>query len=157
MTGPLPPPLRLDTGAKGAADRIGAADDDYRRGRFKEAHINYGYAVAAGGGRDDYCRHMRGICARRVAEQRLQAAIDRPEERRPFLDQAARWLAKSEANLDSAFHESPDAHKGHVRLEQAQTEELMARFIEISGGNPGRRLEMARRYRKEGLELLDGA
>ena len=138
-------------------DLIDAADDDFRHGRFKEAHIRYGQAVAAGGGRDDYCRHMRGICSRHVAEQRLQKAVDQPDQRRPFLNQAARWLAKSEANLDSAFHESPEHHKGNIRLEQAQTEELMARFMEMTGGNPDRRLECARRYRSEGLELLERA
>jgi len=138
-------------------DLIDAADAAYGQGRFKEAHIAYGNAVAAGGGRDDYCRHMRGICSRRVAEERLQRAVDQPEARRPFLNQAARWLAKSEANLDSAFYESPGAQRGHIRLEQAQTEELMARFVEIAGGNPERRLETARRFRKEGLELLDQA
>lgn len=136
-------------------DLIDAADDDYRQGRFKEAHILYGNAVATGGGRDDYCRHMRGICSRRVAEQRLRKAVECPEKRRPFLDQAARWLAKSEANLDSAYHESPEAQRGHIRLEQAQTEELIARFITMSGGNPERRLEEARRYQQEGLELLE--
>ncbi len=133
---------------------IDAADADYRQGHFKEAHIAFGNAVACGGSRDDYCRHMRGICSRRVAEQRLQRAIDEPGERRPFLNQAARWLAKSEANLDSAFYDSPGAQRGHIRLEQAQTEELMAQFVEMSGGNPERRLEAARRYREEGLELL---
>ncbi|MDQ6725285.1 MAG: hypothetical protein M3066_03830 [Actinomycetota bacterium] len=138
-------------------DLIDAADASYRQGHFKEAHIAYGNAVACGGPRDDYCRHMRGICSRRVAEQRLQKAVDRPEERRPFLNQAARWLAKSEANLDSAFDESPGAQRGHIRLEQAQTEELMARFVEMSGGNPERRLAAARRYREEGLELLNQA
>jgi len=136
-------------------DLIGCADEHYRLGRFKEAHICYGNAVATGGDRDDYCRHMRGICSRRVAEQRLREAVDRPEERRPFLNQAARWLAKSEANLDSAFYESPVSQRGHIRLEQALTEELMARFIEMSNGNPARRLEAARRYRQEGLELLE--
>ncbi len=136
-------------------DLIGGADEHYRLGRFKEAHICYGNAVATGGDRNGYCRHMRGICSRRVAEQRLQEAVDRPEERRPFLNQAARWLAKSEANLDSAFHESPEPQRGHIRLEQALTEELMARFVEMSDGNPARRLEAARRYREEGLELLD--
>lgn len=134
---------------------IGCADEHYRLGRFKEAHICYGNSVATGGDRDDYCRHMRGICSRRVAEQRLQRAVDRPDERRPFLNQAARWLAKSEANLDSAFDESPEDQRGHIRLDQALTEELMARFVELSGGNPERRLEMARRYRREGLELLE--
>lgn len=135
-------------------DFIDAADTSYRQGHFKEAHITYGNAVACGGSRDDYCRHMRGICSRRVAEQRLQKAVDQPDERRPFLNQAARWLAKSEANLDSAFYESPGTQRGHIRLEQAQTEELMARFVEMSGGNPERRLAAARRYREEGLELL---
>jgi len=136
-------------------DLIGCADEHYRLGRFKEAHICYGNAVATGGDRDDYCRHMRGICSRRVAEQRLGEAVERPAERRPFLNQAARWLAKSEANLDSAFYESPESQRGHIRLEQALTEELMARFIEMSDGDPARRLEAARRYRQEGLELLE--
>lgn len=138
-------------------DLIESADEDYRLGRYKEAHVKYGLAVAAGGGEGDYCRHMRGVSSRHVAEQRLQKAIDQPEERLPFLNQAARWLAKSEANLDSAFHAAPDAHKSTIRLDQAQTEEVMARFVEMAGGDPQRRLDAARRYRAEGLGLKNQA
>jgi len=133
---------------------IAEADHDYAQGRYKEAHINYGLAVAVGSARNHYCRQMRGICSRVVAEQRMQKAIDRPEMRQDFLDQAALWLAKSEANLDSAFDESPELQLGHIRLEQALTEETIARFMEMSGGNPARRLSAARTYREEGFELL---
>ena len=135
-------------------DLISAADKDRERGFFKEAHIQYGTALAAGGVRDYYCRHMRGLCARRVSEQRLQKAVDQPERRQLFLNQAANWLAKSEANLDSAMEHAPEAQRGHIRLDQARTEEAMGRFMVMSGGDPGRRLSAARRYREEGLELL---
>lgn len=133
---------------------IAAADQDYAQGRFKQAHIKYGQAVSVGQERNHYCRQMRGISSRMVAEARMQLACDRPESRQDFLDQAARWLAKSEANLNSAFDESPDLQLGHIRLEQARTEEATARFMEMSGGNPARRLSVARTYREEGFELL---
>lgn len=136
-------------------DLIETADRAYRDGRYKEAHIAYGQAVATSDGvRDSYCRHMRGICSRLVASQRLQKAIDHPEERAKFLNQTARWLAKSEANLDSAFHESPEGERAGIRLEQARTEELMARFVEMAGGDPQRRLAEARRLRAEGLDMM---
>jgi hypothetical protein len=135
-------------------DLIAQADQDYARGHYKEAHIRYGQAVATGSARNHYCRQMRGICSRMVAEQRMQKAIDHPVQRQDYLDQAARWLAKSEANLNSAFDESPELQLGHIRLEQAKTEEVMARFMELSGGNPARRLSVARSYREEGFELL---
>lgn len=67
---------------------------------------------------------------------------------------AANWLAKSEANLDSAFDESPEQDLGAIRVEQARTEEAIARFMEMSGGNPTRRLSNARRYREDSVELL---
>jgi hypothetical protein len=133
---------------------IAEADELYAQGDFKHAHVRYGEAVAGGSARNHYCRQMRGICSRLVAEQRMQLAVDRPEERQDYLDQTARWLAKSEANLDSAFDESPDFQLGHIRLEQARTEEAIARFMEMSGGNPERRLSAARTYREEGFELL---
>jgi hypothetical protein len=133
---------------------IAQADEDYAHGDYKQAHITYGQAVAMGSARNDYCRQMRGICSRLVAEGRMQKAIDHPEKRQEYLDQAARWLAKSEANLNSAFDESPDLQLGHIRLEQAKTEETIARFMEMSGGNPSRRLSAARTYREEGFELL---
>lgn len=136
---------------------IEEADHDYAQGRFKEAHIKFGQAVAIGGNRNHYCRQMRGICSRHVAEQRMRKALDQPELRQSFLDQAARWLAKSEANLNSAFDESPELHLGHIRLEQARTEETIARFMEMCGGNPARRLSAAESYRDEGLELLANA
>ncbi len=138
-------------------DLIAEADRDYSAGRFKEAHITYGQAVSAGSARNDYCRHMRGICSRLVAEQRMQRAIDEPESRQAFLDQAARWLAKAEANLNSAFDESPESELGNIRLEQAKTEEAIARFMEMCGGNPERRLSAAETFRQEGLELLASA
>lgn len=133
---------------------IASADDDYAHGRFKEAHIKYGTAIAQGRSRNHYCRQMRGVCSRRVAEERLRMAVEHPDERREYLDQTARWLAKSEANLNSAFDESPEPERGNIRLEQAQTEEVMARFMELCGANPTRRLSAARSYREEGFELL---
>jgi len=138
-------------------DLIASADADYARGEYKEAHISYGRAVAMGRDRNHYCRQMRGICARRVAEARLGKAVEQPDFRQAFLDQAALWLAKSEANLSSAFDESPDDELGRIRLEQAETEEAIARFMEMSGGDPARRLANARTYRDEGRELLAGA
>jgi hypothetical protein len=136
---------------------IASADTDFARGHFKEAHISYGQAVAMGHGRNHYCRQMRGTCARRVAEERLDKAVEQPDFRQAFLDQAALWLAKSEANLNSAFDESPDDELGRIRLEQAQTEEAIARFMEMSGGDPGRRQANARTYRHEGQEMLTQA
>ena len=136
---------------------IAAADQHYAGGRYKEAHIAYGQAISVGSARNHYCRQMRGICSRHVAEERMQKAADRPEQRQDYLDQAARWLAKSEANLDSAFDESPDLQLGHIRLEQARTEEAIARFMEMSGGNPERRLSAARTFHEESVELLANA
>lgn len=133
---------------------IATADEHYAAGRYKEAHIEYGQAISVGSARNHYCRQMRGICSRHVAEERMQKAVDRPEQRQDYLDQAARWLAKSEANLDSAFDESPDLQLGHIRLEQARTEEAIAHFMEMSGGNPERRLSAARTFHEESLELL---
>lgn len=135
---------------------IADADADYAHDWFKEAHIKYGQAVAMGSARNDYCRQMRGICSRKVAEQRMRKAVEHPEKRQEFLNQAARWLAKSEANLSSAFDESPALQLGHIRLEQARTEEAIARFMEMSeaGGDPERRLSAAGVYREEGFELL---
>ena len=133
---------------------IAEADHDFARGQFKQAHIKYGQAVAMGSTRNHYCRQMRGICSRHVAQERMQKAVDHPGMRQEYLDQAARWLAKSEANLNSAFDESPELQLGHIRLEQARTEDAIARFMELSGGNPDRRLSAARAYREEGFELL---
>ena len=133
---------------------IADADQDYTQGRYKDAHIKYGQAVSCGTSRNHYCRQMRGICSRHVAEERIQLALDHPEMRQAYLDQAARWLAKSEANLNSAFDESPELQLGHIRLEQARTEETIARFMELCGGDPARRLSVASDYREEGLELL---
>ncbi len=135
-------------------DLIATADEHYANGRFKEAHITYGRAQSLGRARNYYCRQMRGICSRRVAEERLRKAVEQPDSRQDFLEQAARWLAKSEANLSSAFDESPEIQLGTIRLEQAQTEELIARFMELCGGNPARRLSTARMYREEGFERL---
>lgn len=133
---------------------IAEAEHDQAQGRWKQAHIKYGEAVAMGSSRNDYCRRMRGICSRHVAEERMQLAKDNPDRRKQYLNQVARWLAKSEANLNSAFDESPEAELGHIRIEQAKTEELMARFMEMSGGDPSRRLSVAQAYREEGAELL---
>lgn len=135
-------------------DLITEADNDQAQGWWKQAHIKYGQAVSMGRSRNDYCRRMRGICSRHVAEERMQLAVDNPDRRQEYLDQAARWLAKSEANLNSAFDESSEDQLGHIRIEQAKTEELMARFMEMSGGDPTRRLSAARAYRQEGDELL---
>jgi len=135
-------------------DLIASADEDYARGHYKEAHISYGRAVATGRDRNHYCRQRRGICARRVAEERLDKAVEQPDFRQAFLDQAALWLAKSEANLNSAFDESPPAELGLIRIQLAETEEAIARFMEMSGGDPARRLANARAYRDEGLEML---
>ena len=133
---------------------IAAADEHYAQGHYKEAHIAFGQAISVGSARNHYCRQMRGICSRFVAEERMRLALDRPEQRQDYLNQAARWLAKSEANLDSAFDESPELQLGHIRLEQARTEEAIARFMEMSGGNPARRLSAARTFHEESLELL---
>ncbi|HEX3393303.1 MAG TPA: hypothetical protein VHS52_02150 [Acidimicrobiales bacterium] len=130
---------------------IAAAEADYGKGQFKEAHIGYGRAMAAGDECDFHCRRMRGICSRRVGEQRLEKALEGPDDSVHYFNQAAKWLAKSEANLESALQYAPDDHRGEIRLEQARTEETIARFIEISGGDPQRRLSLARRYRDEAL------
>ena len=134
-------------------DLIATADDEYDEGRFKDAHITYGKALATRGPRDYYCRLMRGLCSRLVAEQRLQKAIDQPGKGQQFLDQAARWLAKSEAYLDSALEEAPESQRGEIRLHQAQTEEAIGRFVVMCGGDPERRLSTARSYREEALAL----
>ena len=60
---------------------IAEADKNYAEGRCKQAHIKYGEAVSVGTSRNDYCRRMRGICSRRVAEERIQLALDHPEMR----------------------------------------------------------------------------
>jgi hypothetical protein len=137
----------------GYEDLIAAAEADYHENRFKEAHINYGRALSAGGDCDYYCRRMRGVCSRLVGEQRLEKAAEQPEEFVLFLNQAAKWLAKSEANLDSALEHAPESERGAIRLEQARTEETIARFMRLSGGDPERRLSAARSHRAEGLEL----
>lgn len=136
----------------GSDDLIALADDDYCHSRFKEAHIRYGQAFD-GGERDNYCRRMRGMCSRRVAEERLRKSEEQPASRQAFLQQAARWLAKAEANLDSALEGAGADERAAIRLEQARTEEAIARFMEMSGKDPERRLALARTYRAEG----DGA
>ena len=133
---------------------IAAADEHYAQGRYKEAHIAFGQAISVGSACNHYCRQMRGICSRHVAEERIQMALDHPDQRQDYLEQSARWLAKSEANLNSAFDESPELQLGHIRLEQARTEEAIAHFMEMSGGNPARRLSAARTFHEESVELL---
>ena len=128
---------------------IARADDDYCHSRFKEAHIKYGRAFDGGAG-DNYCRRMRGMCSRRVAEERLRKAEEQPALRQSFLQQAARWLSKAEANLDSALEDADEEKRALIRLEQARTEEAIARFMEMSGSDPARRLALARSYRQEG-------
>lgn len=132
----------------GSHDLIALADDDYCHSRFKEAHIKYGQAFDDGP-RDNYCRQMRGMCSRRVAEERLLKAEEQPARRQAFLQQAARWLAKAEANLDSALEEAGPDGRAAIRQEQARTEDAIARFMEMSGKDPGRRLALARSYRVE--------
>ena len=140
----------------GSEELIAMADDDYCHSRFKEAHIKYGQAFE-GGDRDTYCRQMRGMCSRRVAEERLGKAEAHPDRRQGYLEQAARWLSKAEANLDSAMEDAQaDAdRRAAIRLEQARTEEAVARFMALSGGDPGRRLATARAYRAEGGETTE--
>ena len=138
-------------------DLIAEADRDYAAGRYKEAHITYGRAVSVGRARNDYCRRMRGICSRLIAEQRMAKADEEPDFRQDYLDQAARWLAKSEANLSSAFDDSPESELGNIRMEQAKTEEAMARFMQMCGGDPQRRLSVAQTFREEGLARLASA
>jgi hypothetical protein len=133
---------------------IAGADEHHRRGEFKEASIAYGRALSVGGPRDSYCRQQRGISSRMVAEQRLGRAVEQPGSRQPYLDQAARWLSKAEAYLDSALEDAPPEQRGHIRLEQARTEETVAEFLLLCGGDPGRRLAAARTYREEGQALL---
>lgn len=133
----------------GSEELIVMADDDYCHSRFKEAHIKYGRAFE-GGRRDNYCRQMRGMCSRRVAEERLRKAEEQPERRLSFLEQAARWLSKAEANLDSALENADAERRADIRLEQARTEEAVARFMTMTGGDPGRRLASARAFRAEG-------
>lgn len=134
-------------------DMIARADAEQADGRFKEASIDYGRALAIGGSQDRYCRHMRGVCARRVGLQRLDKAEENPDQRGSFLDQAARWLTKSEANLDSALETAEDGERARIRLEQALTEEALARYLEMSGGDPRRRLSEALRHRHEAAAL----
>ena len=136
---------------------IAEADADYAAGGFKQAHITYGRAVSIGHDRNAYCRHMRGICSRLVAGQRMQRAEEDPDLRQNYLDQAAKWLAKSEANLSSAYEESPESERGRIRLDQAETEEAIARFMKMAGGNPSRRLSAAETYREEAEALLGRA
>ena len=137
----------------GSEDLIAMADDDYCHSRFKEAHIKYGRAF--GGARDSYCRQMRGMCSRRVAEERLRRAEEHPDRRQAFLEQAARWLSKAEANLDAALEDADADGRAAIRSEQARTEEAVARFMTMTGGDPGRRLAAARAYRAEGESAVD--
>ncbi|MDP9387178.1 MAG: hypothetical protein M3Q48_04440 [Actinomycetota bacterium] len=133
---------------------IAAGDEEHGRGLFKEASITYGKALAIGGPRDQYCRQMRGISSRLVGEQRLQKASQQPELRQRFLLQAARWLTKAEANLDSALEEAGPSERALIRLEQARTEEALGTLLVMCGGNPHRRQEEAQRFREEGAALL---
>ena len=137
-----------------AEDFLAEADDDFSKGRFKEAHIGYGRALSRESTRQQYCRQMRGACSRRVAEQRLAKAVADEEARARFLLQSARWLAKAEANLDSALEDAEPAQQGHIRLEQARNEESLALFMKMTGGDPSRRLALADEYRAEGRRLL---
>ena len=135
-------------------DIIEVADREFEQGLFKEAHINYGKALSLGTTRENYCRQMRGMCSRRVAEQRLQRARDNPSGRDAYILQSARWLAKAEANLESALEEADVALQGQLRMEQAFTEDAMAEFMEMTGGDPARRRAEAEWYRGEAVRLL---
>lgn len=132
---------------------LARADAALAAGEFKEASLDFGRALAVGGPRDRYCRHMRGVCSRRVGEQRMGKAEEQPDRRSSFLDQAARWLAKSEANLESALEGADDPVRAEIRLEQALTEEALARYLRMCGGDPARRLGEARRHRDEARVL----
>lgn len=137
-------------------DFIAQADEDYRQGSFKEAHIGYGRALSRGSDRQGYCRRMRGLCSRRVAGERLRLARDHPDRLEAYLIQSARWLAKAEANLASALEDADAPTRRLLCEEQALTEELMAEFMTLSGGDPTRRLQEADRYRREAqAEKLD--
>ena len=141
--------------AVGSYDELLARADAARAaGNDKEASLDYGRALAVGGPRDRYCRHMRGVCSRRVGEQRLRKADEQPDKRSSFLDQAARWLTKSEANLESSLEGADDAERADVLLEQARTQEALARYLRMSGGDPQRRLGEARRHREEAAVLV---
>ncbi len=133
---------------------IDAADEEYRRGAFKDAHIHYGRALARGSTREGYCRRMRGMCSRRVAAERLQLARDNPDQLDEYLIQSARWLAKAEANLESACEDAEPDQRRVLLEEQAATEDLMAEFMRLSGGDPTRRQSEAARYRRQANELL---
>lgn len=135
-------------------DLIASADAYYDQGMSKEASIEYGRALTVGGDRDSYCRYRRGRSSRLVAEQRLQKADDEPALRQKFIEQAARWLAKSEAYLDSAGEDASEALRAEIRLEQADLEETVARFLVMCGADPQRRLSAAREYREEAHALL---
>lgn len=134
-------------------DLVAGADHLFESGDFKHASIEYGKALVVDGPRDLYCRHRRGVAARRVAEQRLDNADQKPSERRSFLDQAARWLSKSEAYLQSALEGADDRDRVQILRDQADTEETVARFLRLCDGNPDRRLSEAQRYRDEALQL----
>lgn len=135
-------------------DIIEAADRKFEKGLFKEAHINFGKALSLGTTRENHCRHMRGMCSRRVAEQRLQKARDNPGTRDAYILESARWLAKAEANLESALEEAGLRQQGELRMEQALTEDAMAEFMMMTGGNPARRRAEAERYRQEAARVL---
>jgi hypothetical protein len=138
-------------------DFIAAADADFKAGLFKEAHIKFGMALSRGSSRENYCRQMRGMCSRRVAEQRLQNARDDDGTRQAFLLQAARWLAKAEANLESALEDADAPQRGLIRMEQALNEEAMAQFMLMSDRDPSRRLAEAERFRREAAIVLGPA
>ena len=135
-------------------DLIAAADASAHDGLFKEAHIDYGKALGCGTTRESYCRQMRGMCSRRVAEVRLEEAQGDPRSPHILLVQAARWLAKAEANLESSLEGADRLQRGHIRLEQALTDEAIARFMRLSGGDPRRRLSQATGYRREATRIL---
>jgi len=137
-----------------AEEFIAIADEEFRKDSFKEAHINYGRALGRASTREGYCRRMRGMCSRRVAQQRLKLARDNPDRLDEYIIQSARWLAKAEANLESALEDADPDQQRVLHEEQALTEELMAEFMRLSGGDPARRLSEAARYRKQASELL---
>lgn len=137
--------------------KVAEADLLMQLGKYKEAHILYGTALyeRLPTDEDRYCRLRRGVCSRLVALERLEKVGAEGFIRRRYLTEAARWLAKSEANLDSALESATGEDRGKILLEQAATELAIVRFMEMwGGGNTDRRLANAERLSGEAAEIL---
>lgn len=137
-------------------DLIKEADRHWQHGHYKDAHIKYGRAVAEDlpDGLGSYCRHMRGVCSRLIAQQRMQLADQEPGLRKWYLDEAARWLAKSEANLDSAAETAGKVELAKILWEHADTELAIIKFMQMCGSHDtSRRLENENRFRTQALAL----